>query len=73
MQRVKIILETQQDVMEFVNIANTISEDVMLVDGSWNRVSAKSIMGCLYSLEFQELFVESTCPNLTSKFMKFLA
>lgn len=73
MIRVKVNLETQKDVAEFVNIAGTIEEDVMLVDNTYNRVSAKSIMGCLYSLEFAEVWVESECKNLSSKFMKFLA
>lgn len=73
MTRVRVNLETQKDVAEFVNIATTIDEDVMLVDNTYNRVSAKSIMGCLYSLEFAEIWVESEYPNLSNKFIKFLA
>ena len=38
MQRVKVRLDTQKDVAEFVNIANTIDQDVFLVDNTYNRV-----------------------------------
>ena len=67
----KIRLDTQAEVIKFVSIANTIEEDVMLVDGSYNRVNAKSIIGCLYSLEFKELYVESEYTELTNKFKDF--
>lgn len=38
MQRVKVRLDTQKDVAEFVNIADTTEEDVYLVDNTYNRV-----------------------------------
>lgn len=72
MQRVKVRLDTQKDVAEFVNIANTINEDVYLVDNTYNRVNGKSLMGCLYSLEFKDLYVESECLELSKKFRKFI-
>lgn len=72
MQRVKVRLDTQKDVAEFVNIANTIDQDVFLVDNTYNRVNGKSLMGCLYSLEFKELYVESEYKLLCNKFSKFL-
>lgn len=72
MQRVKVRLDTQKDVAEFVNIADTIEEDVYLVDNTYNRVNGKSLMGCLYSLEFKDLYVESEYLELSNKFRKFL-
>lgn len=72
MQRVKVRLDTQKDVAEFVNIADTINEDVYLMDNTYNRVNGKSLMGCLYSLEFKYLYVESECFELSNKFRKFL-
>lgn len=71
-QRAKIRLDTQTDVAEFVNIANTINEPVYLVDNKECKVNGKSLMGCLYSLEFNELYVESDYQNLSNKFNKFL-
>lgn len=72
MHRVKVRLDTYKDVAEFVNIADTVEEDVYLVDNTYNRVNGKSLMGCLYSLEFEDLYVESECIELSSKFRKFL-
>lgn len=72
MNKIEVRLDTQSDVAEFVNIASSIDEEVILVDDTYNRVSAKSIMGCLYSLEFNRIWVESKCENLVSKFRKFL-
>lgn len=72
MQRVKVRLDTQKDVAEFVKIADTIEEDVYLVDNTYNRVNGKSLMGCLYSLEFSELYVESNYEGLSNKFKNFL-
>lgn len=72
MNRVRILLETQSDVLEFVNTANKIKEEVYLVDNTYNVVNGKSLLGCLYSLEFNEIWVESECKNLSNIFSKFL-
>lgn len=72
MQRARIRLETQKDVVDFVNIAETIEDEVYLVDNNLHRVSGKSLMGCLYSLEFNELYVESNYDGLSDKFKDFL-
>lgn len=73
MQKVRIVLDKQSDVVSFVAIATTIDEDVSLEDNEGHKVNAKSLMGCLYSLEFNELYVTSEYPNLSSKFVRFLA
>lgn len=72
MNRIKVRLDTQSDVVDFVTLANQISEDVYLLDNSYNKVNGKSLLGCLYSLEFSELFVESESNKLSSVFNKFL-
>ena len=72
MQRVRVRLETQKDVVDFVNIAETIEDEVYLVDNNLHRVNGKSLMGCLYSLEFSELYVESNYEGLSNKFKNFL-
>lgn len=73
MQKARIILDKQSDIVQFVAIANTIEEDVSLEDTEGHRVNAKSLMGCLYSLEFNELYVTSNYTNLSGKFVRFLA
>lgn len=72
MNRIKVRLDTQSDVVDFVTLANQIPEDVYLLDNSYNKVNGKSLLGCLYSLEFSELFVESKSDKLSSVFNKFL-
>ena len=73
MNRIKVILDTQSDIREFVNIANTISEDVYLEDGTGLRVNGKSLLGVMYGTdEFTNLYVMSDNYNISSKFIKFI-
>ena len=73
MNKVRVIIDTQSDVAEFVNIANTIEEDVFLEDGTHFRANAKSLMGVMYGrFEFKELWVLSEHKLLSSKFSKFM-
>ena len=73
MNKVRVIIDTQSDVVEFVNIANTIEEDVFLEDGKQFRANAKSLMGVMYGkFEFKELWVLSDHEMLSSKFVKFM-
>ena len=59
MMRARINLETQSDILELVNIASKFDFKIKVKDGSGNCVDAKSIMGMLYSLEFEETYIES--------------
>ena len=56
--KAKIRLDTLTDVQNFVRQASTVSHPVYITDGKGLKVSAKSIMGALYSLEFDELWCE---------------
>lgn len=56
--RVQVSLETQSDVIDFVKIAENISENITLTDNNGLRVSAKSLLGVMYSLEFDEIWCE---------------
>lgn len=56
----RIRLDTLTDAYKFVEIASALSNtDVYITNGKGLKVSAKSILGAVYSLEFDELFVES--------------
>ena len=57
--KVKIRLDTGKDVQKFVSITSTIAGDIHITDGKGLRVSAKSLLGALYALEFDELWCES--------------
>lgn len=55
----KIRLDTYNDIKNFVNIASSFDGKVTVCDGDNHRVNAKSLMGMLYALEFDELHVEA--------------
>lgn len=73
MNKIRIRLETGKDCAEFVNIAHTIDENVVLEDGTGFRADAKSLMGVMYGKhEFKELYVLSDSISIATKFMKFM-
>lgn len=56
----KIVLDTVSDVTNFVKNVTTEKEaNVTVTDNRGLRVNAKSLMGMLYALEFEELWCES--------------
>lgn len=57
--RAKICLDTGNDVKRFVAIATATKGKVYITDGEHLKVSAKSLLGALYALEFDELWCES--------------
>nr|DAP55403.1 MAG TPA: phosphocarrier protein HPr [Caudoviricetes sp.] len=72
MYKIKINLETLSDIKNFVNIADTIPEEVCLIDNSGHKVSAKSLLGCMYSTEFDETYVISDSEAILDKFNEFV-
>lgn len=59
MHRVKINLVTMEDVKNFVKIASTIPERVSITDGENYICNAKSILGCLAAMEWDQMYAES--------------
>lgn len=55
--KVKINLETMSDVTEFVAIASQVEEPVLLTCSDF-RVSAKSLLGAIYTMEWGEVWCE---------------
>ena len=51
MTRTKIRLDTMSDVNRFVSAMTKVNEKVWLEDDEGNRVSAKSLLGAIYSME----------------------
>ena len=68
--RVKIELETMSDVSEFVAIAAKIEEPVHLVGENF-CVSAKSLLGALYTMEWDEVWCECE-KDIYTKIEKFV-
>lgn len=56
--RVKIRLDTMRDMNQFVSICTRVPVPVHITDGAGLKVSAKSILGVMYSLEFDEIWCE---------------
>lgn len=59
--RVKINIDTQASVAKLVNIATAIPDTihVEVVDNEGMRVNARSIIGMLYAMTFEEIWLES--------------
>ena len=73
MNKIRVVIETGRDCAEFVQIANTIKEDVFLEDGTNFRADAKSLMGVMYGKhDFKELYVLSDSDSIATKFLKFI-
>ena len=57
--KAKIRLDTMKDITRFVNLCSNFSEPIYISDGNGLRVSAKSILGVMYSMEFADIWCES--------------
>ena len=55
----RIRLDTHTDAMRFAQIASTLAGKIKITDGDGHCVNAKSVLGMLYALEFDNLWVES--------------
>ena len=55
--RVRVRLDTQTQVMDFVKIANSIDASVFLSSNDL-CVSGKSLLGALYTMEWEEIWCE---------------
>ncbi len=57
--RYRLRLETLSDVKAFVDIVSKYDGDIILTDGQNYVVNAKSVLGAMYSIEWNELYVSS--------------
>lgn len=56
MTRTQIRLDTMHSINKFVEVVGRLPDRVWLEDGNGVRVSAKSLLGCLYSLEWEHIY-----------------
>ena len=68
--KLKIRLETMNDVMKFQDIVSKVEESVKLIDGNDYCVNAKSILGAITALEWSNLYVVSD-KDLTTALKDF--
>lgn len=57
--RNKIRLDTMKDINDFVAATTKLPGKIVVTDNEDHRVNAKSLLGMVYALEFQEMYVES--------------
>ena len=55
----KIIIDTRTAALELAAITKGIDADVTITDNNGMRVNAKSLVGALYAMEFEEVWIES--------------
>lgn len=67
----KIILDTMQDAKNFVDIVSTLPGRIVITDGNGYCVNAKSMLGALHAMEFEELILESEF-DIYTKVQKFI-
>lgn len=54
--RVRVRIDTLSDAKEISEIAKKVDVRVSLEDGGGNVVSAKSLLGAIYTMEFNEIW-----------------
>ena len=54
--RVRVCLDTLDDVKKFVEITNNIEWPIFIQDESGLSVSAKSLLGAIYTMEWDEVW-----------------
>lgn len=59
MAKYKINLVTMSDVKGFTDVCGSLAHNIHLTDGKGYRVSAKSLLGAMAALEWDELYCES--------------
>jgi hypothetical protein len=57
--KAKIRLDTMHDAAAFVKTVEPLGGKIIVSDSDGMRVNAKSLMGMLYALEFDEIWCES--------------
>lgn len=66
--KVKVRLDTISDIKGFVNAVSGIAGEVHLTDGNNLTVSAKSILGAMYTMEWSEIYC--TCERDIYRFIQ---
>ena len=69
--RTKIRLDTYRDIKEFVDITSRIDSIIYLEDGNGLRVDAKSLLGALYTMEYNNIYCVCA-DDISNKIFKFI-
>lgn len=69
--KAKVRIDTLSDALAFVKITSTLSGKIVLCDNEGLKVNAKSLLGVLHSIEFNELWCESD-EDIRSRINEFI-
>ena len=74
MYRIRVRLDTQSDIIKFVQCAESIEDyQVFLEDTQGHCVDAKSLIGVMYGkVEFNEMYVRSDSDRMGNIFREFM-
>lgn len=68
MTRVKIRLDTLKDINRFAQIARTVQDELVVTNNTGSyKVNAKSILGLMYAIEWNDIYMVASSIN----YMKF--
>ena len=56
--RARVRLDTMKDINQFVSACAKVNKPVYITDGAGLKVSAKSVLGVMYSMEFDVIWCE---------------
>lgn len=56
--KVKLQLETMSDISRFVQLCSQVEENVSVTDSIGHCVSAKSLLGMIYAMEWTDVWCE---------------
>ena len=71
MQKYKIELVTNSDINDFVKIVSKVEGEIKLIDDTGLCVNAKSLLGVLYTIEWDNLYCISE-HDIYSKIEKYI-
>lgn len=54
--KVEINLDTMSSIQKFVEVTSKIEDEIILRDNAGHCVSAKSLLGAIYSLEWETIY-----------------
>lgn len=68
----KIVIDTMAAATKLAAIANSVDAKVTISDNNGMRVNAKSLIGALYAMEFDDVWIESDV-DIYDKIKEFVA
>lgn len=69
---IKVKLDTIKDIKDFVEIVSNFTYNISLTDGEGMKVNAKSLIGVMYTTEWENVYCESK-EDISRSISKFIS